>query len=82
MAMLYLLFLVAFVVFISIRQINQYEKGLKFRFGRIVGAMDPGWRLVLPVIESFQKVDMRVRTVDVPSQEAITKDNVSCQGAP
>ena len=39
--------------------------------------MEPGWRLVVPVFQSYQKVDMRIKAVDVPDQEAITKDNIS-----
>ena len=78
MGSLPLLFLIVMVLIISIKQVNEYERGIKFRFGRFVSVMNPGWRLVLPVIESYQKVDMRVKTVDVPSQEAMTKDNVSC----
>lgn len=66
-----------FIVLISIRQINQYERGVKFTIGRYVGIMEPGWRLVIPIFQSYQKVDMRVRAVDVPDQEAITKDNIS-----
>jgi regulator of protease activity HflC (stomatin/prohibitin superfamily) len=73
----YLLVLVAVIIITSIKQINQYERGLKFTFGKFTEIMEPGWRLVLPVIQSFQKVDMRTRAVDVPDQEAITKDNIS-----
>jgi regulator of protease activity HflC (stomatin/prohibitin superfamily) len=61
----------------SIKQINQYERGIKFSFGKYVGMMEPGWRIVWPVIQSYQKVDIRTKAVDVPDQEAITKDNVS-----
>lgn len=67
--------LVAFAAFI--RQINQYERGVKFRIGKYLRIMNPGWRIVVPVIEHYTKVDIRVKTVDVPSQEAMTKDNVS-----
>ena len=45
----------------SIKQVNQYEKGVKFRFGRYIGLMQPGWRIVVPIFESWEKVDMRVR---------------------
>lgn len=45
--------------------------------GKYVGLMDPGWRLVWPIIQSYRKVDLRVKAVDVPNQEAITKDNIS-----
>lgn len=73
----YLLVLVVVIIITSIKQINQYERGLKFTFGKFTEIMEPGWRLVLPVIQGFQKVDMRTRAVDVPDQEAITKDNIS-----
>jgi len=45
--------------------------------GKYIGLMNPGWRLVFPIIQSYRKVDLRVKAVDVPSQEAITKDNIS-----
>lgn len=61
----------------SIKQINQYERGIKFSFGKYTGMLEPGWRLVFPIIQSYQKVDIRTKAVDVPDQEAITKDNVS-----
>lgn len=61
----------------SIKQINQYERGIKFRLGRYVNMLEPGWRLVWPIIEGYKKVDIRTKAVDVPDQEAITKDNVS-----
>lgn len=71
------LFIVILVVLlISIRQINQYERGLLFQFGKFKTIKSPGWRLVLPVIQSMAKVDIRTKTVDVPEQEAITKDNI------
>jgi len=60
-----------------VKQINQYERGIKFSFGKYTGMMDPGWRLVFPIIQSYQRVDIRTKAVDVPDQEAITKDNVS-----
>ena len=46
-------------------------------FGKYIGLMQPGWRIVFPVIQSYQKIDLRVKAVDVPNQEAITKDNIS-----
>jgi regulator of protease activity HflC (stomatin/prohibitin superfamily) len=60
-----------------IRQINQYERGVMFTFGKFSGVKEPGWRIVVPVIQHMRKVDMRVRVIDVPDQDAITKDNVS-----
>jgi regulator of protease activity HflC (stomatin/prohibitin superfamily) len=68
---------VVIIILVSIKQINQYEKGVKFSLGKYVGLMDPGWRLVFPVFQSYRKIDLRVKAVDVPNQEAITKDNIS-----
>lgn len=67
------------IILISVRQVNQWEVGVKFTLGRFTKMMNPGWRLVFPVIQSMKKVDMRLKTVDVPSQDAITKDNVSAK---
>ena len=65
------------ILLASIRQINQYERGVRFMLGKYAGLMNPGWRLVWPIIQSYRKVDLRVKAVDVPNQEAITKDNIS-----
>ena len=65
------------IIFASIKQINEYERGLLFSFGHFSKILGPGWHVVLPIIQSFKKVDIRVKAVDVPEQEAITKDNVS-----
>jgi len=72
-----ILAIIVFIILISIRQVNQYQKGVKFMLGKYIGLMNPGWRLVFPIIQSYRKVDLRVKAVDVPSQEAITKDNIS-----
>lgn len=61
----------------SIKQINEYERGILFTFGKYSRILKPGWNLVLPIIQSFKKVDIRTKAVDVPEQEAISKDNVS-----
>ena len=74
---LFLLGPIIFLLLISIKQINEYEKGVKFTFGKYSGIMEPGWNIVFPVFQSYQKVDVRTKAVDVPEQEAITKDNVS-----
>jgi len=65
------------LVIASVRQINQYERGVKFTFGKFTSVMEPGWRIVWPIIQSYQKVDVRVKAVDVPDQNAITRDNVT-----
>ena len=66
-----------FILLISLRQINQYQRGVMFTMGRFTGVKNPGWRLVVPIFQSMTKVDMRVKAVDVPDQKAITKDNIS-----
>ena len=76
--MIYLvLIIVVLVLLLSIRQIDEYERGVKFSRGKFSKIMNPGWNLVLPIIESMRKVDIRTKAVDVPEQDAITKDNVS-----
>lgn len=74
---IFLIILAGFVLLLSIKQINQYERGVKFTLGTYSGIMEPGWRLVIPVFQFFKKVDMRIKAVDVPDQNAITRDNVS-----
>ncbi|HAS80522.1 MAG: SPFH domain / Band 7 family protein [Candidatus Nomurabacteria bacterium GW2011_GWE1_32_28] len=73
----YYLVILLVLVFSSVRQINQYERGIKFTFGKFAGIMEPGWRIVWPIIQSYQKVDVRIKAVDVPDQNTITKDNVT-----
>ena len=75
--MFFIIGLIIFLILISIRQVSEYERGIKFRFGKFKKIMKPGWNLVLPIIESYSKVDIRTKAVDVPEQDAITKDNVS-----
>lgn len=70
---------VGILILSFLRQINQYERGVMFTMGRYSGTKNPGWRLVVPIFQGMRKVDMRLKAVDVPNQEAITKDNVSCQ---
>lgn len=72
-----ILFIVLIVILCSIRQITEYERGILFQFGKYKKIMKPGWNIVLPIIQSFQKVDIRTKAVDVPEQDAITKDNVT-----
>ncbi len=72
-----ILAIAVFIILISIRQVNQYQRGIRFTLGKYSGLMNPGWRLVFPIVQSYKKVDLRVKAVDVPNQEAITKDNIS-----
>lgn len=67
------------ILLISVRQVNQYQRGVKFMLGKYIRTVEPGWRIILPIIQSMTKVDIRTKAVDVPLQEAITKDNVSAK---
>ena len=73
--------IIAFVLLIvlpaSVKVIYQYESGVVFRLGRLVGTKTPGIRFIIPFVDRMRKIDTRVITMDVPSQEAITKDNVT-----
>lgn len=75
--MAYILVFVAVILLISIREVKQYQRGVKFSFGKFTKLAEPGWRLVLPIFQSMSKVDIRTKAVDVPDQEAITEDNIS-----
>ena len=72
-----ILIAIVIILLISIKQIQQYERGVKFTLGRYTQTLEPGWRLILPIIQGMQKVDIRTKAVDVPDQEAITLDNIS-----
>jgi len=61
---------------VLIRQVNQYERAVMFTLGKFTGMKAPGWRIVIPIFQSMKKVDIRTKAVDVPDQEAITKDNI------
>jgi regulator of protease activity HflC (stomatin/prohibitin superfamily) len=64
------------IFFLGVRIINEYERGVKFRLGKYVGTLTPGFNWIIPGIERVVKVDMRIITVDIPSQEIMTQDNV------
>ena len=64
---------------IGIRQVNQYQRGVKFQLGKYTKMVEPGWRVIVPIFQSMVKVDIRTKAVDVPYQEAITRDNVSAK---
>jgi regulator of protease activity HflC (stomatin/prohibitin superfamily) len=65
------------ILLISVRQINEYQRGVTYTFGKYTKTKMAGWRLVIPVFQQMVKVDIRTKAVDVPDQEAITKDNIS-----
>lgn len=68
---------ILFLLIICIRQVNQYERGIMLTLGKYTSTKEPGWRLVIPIFQRMIKVDIRTKVVDVPDQEAITKDNIS-----
>jgi len=74
-----LIFAGIIVLFIlsGIKIINEYERGIVFRLGRIIDPKGPGIRWIIPLVDKFQKISLRIITMDVPSQDVITRDNVS-----
>jgi len=75
---LWILLAVVIIFFLlGLKVVNQYERGVKLTFGKFEGIMNPGLRLVIPIVQSWYIVDMRVKAVDVPEQESITKDNIT-----
>ena len=65
------------LIMMAVKIVAEYERGVIFRLGRLVGARGPGLFLIIPFVDRMVKVDLRVVTMDVPSQEVITKDNVT-----
>jgi len=76
MTYIFILIVIIGLLFLFIRQVNQYQRGVMFTFGRYKGIKQPGWRMVIPVFQKLIRVDIRVKAVDVPEQKAITKDNI------
>jgi len=68
---------VIILVFLGLRIVQQYEKGVVFRFGKIVSVREPGLNLIIPFIDWLRSVDLRIVTLPIPAQKIITKDNVS-----
>jgi regulator of protease activity HflC (stomatin/prohibitin superfamily) len=66
-----------FLVTSTVKIVQEYERGVIFRLGRLVGARGPGLFLLIPGVERMRKVDLRIVTLEVPAQEAITRDNVT-----
>lgn len=60
----------------SIKQIYQYERGVVFQLGKYLRTVDPGLRMVIPIVQEIRKVDMRIKTADIPRQEVMTRDNI------
>ncbi len=78
----FLLFLVVFAAIVLlvliklIKQVDQYERGVMFTRGKYTGTKGPGWRLVIPIFQRMERVDIRTKAVDIPDQEVITRDNI------
>lgn len=70
-------FIVVFFILMGLRVVQQYQKGVVFRFGRIIDVRDPGLRWIVPIVDQMRKVDFRIVTLPIPPQKIITKDNVS-----
>jgi regulator of protease activity HflC (stomatin/prohibitin superfamily) len=70
-------FLILVVISAAVKIVAEYERGVIFRLGRLIGAKGPGLFLIIPFVDRMVKVDLRVVTMDVPSQDVITKDNVT-----
>lgn len=77
MVIVFIVSIVIIILLSSIKQISEYERGIKFTCGKFDKIMEPGWRLVLPIFQFYKKIDIRTKVIDVPEQEVITKDNVS-----
>ncbi|MAG78478.1 hypothetical protein CL616_03890 [archaeon] len=78
MILLYpLIILIIFFLILALKVIKEYERGILFTFGKFTKEMKPGLKLIIPIVQTFQRVDLRVKAVDVPDQEAMTKDNIS-----
>ena len=65
-------------LFVGIRIVYEYKRALKFRFGKYVKTLEPGFRWIIPLVETIQIVDIRVITINIDSQEVMTEDNVPC----
>ncbi|MBS3135974.1 slipin family protein [Candidatus Woesearchaeota archaeon] len=72
-----LVYLVAIYLLSGLKVVYQYERGVKFTLGKFSKIMQPGLRIVFPVIQTWTRMDLRVNVVDVPDQDCISKDNVS-----
>jgi regulator of protease activity HflC (stomatin/prohibitin superfamily) len=79
MLILIIIVLIALIVLLlaAIKVVKEYERMVIFRLGRLIGAKGPGLFFIIPIVDRFVKVDLRTVTLDVPSQEAITRDNIT-----
>ncbi|MDQ3956419.1 MAG: SPFH domain-containing protein, partial [Actinomycetota bacterium] len=69
--------LIAIIAISAIRIVKEYERGVIFRLGRVIGAKGPGLFFIIPIIDRMVKVNLQTVTIDIPSQDIITRDNVT-----
>lgn len=69
--------LIAVFIASGLKVVKEYERGVRFTLGKFSGVINPGLRFVIPILQTWQKVDIRTKVIDVPDQDAITRDNVS-----
>ncbi|MGK5083077.1 slipin family protein [Bdellovibrionota bacterium FG-1] len=74
---LFLVILMGLFLFLSVKVLNEYERGVIFRLGRIIGAKGPGLIILIPIVDRMVRVDLRTITMDVPPQDVISRDNVT-----
>jgi len=71
------LIIILIILGLSIRIVNQYERGVVFRVGKVIGVKEPGLRLIIPLVDRMVKASLQIVTMPIPSQKIITEDNVS-----
>lgn len=77
MEILTLLIILIILAVIFLREVKQYERGVVLTMGKFTSLRSPGWSIIVPIFQAMEKVDLRVKAVDVPAQKVITRDNVS-----
>jgi len=76
--LMFLFIIIGLFVVAGVRVIYEYKRALKFRFGKYVKTLTPGFRWIIPIVDTIQTVDIRVITINIISQEVMTEDNVPC----
>ncbi|MBE9508179.1 MAG: slipin family protein, partial [Chloroflexi bacterium] len=67
---------VVMLILSAVKLLYQYERGVVFTWGKYAGTREPGLTLIFPIVQTMRKVDMRIKTADIPRQEVMTKDNI------
>src|SRR3989344_7046844 len=76
-ALLITAIILLFILIASIKIINQYQRGVRFTLGKYSGIMGPGLNFIIPLIQTYRRVDVRQTTLELPAQEVMTKDQVN-----